>query len=115
MAWPIKLKANDILLREGEESLSMYLVQEGKLRITRMEGDKEILLGHAHAGEIVGELSFLDHARRSATVCAETDCLLFQVPSETMEKVLKANPPWLETFIKTLATRIRKADARIKV
>lgn len=62
-----------------------------------------------------GELSFLDKYPRSATVRAVTDCLLYQVPSKTLEEVFKTSPPWFEVFINTLVTRLRKADARIKI
>lgn len=115
MAWPVSLAANKILLSEGEESHSMYLLQEGQLEVSRKDGDKEVILGFINPGEIVGELSFLDQAPRSATVRAVKDCKLAQIPLKTIEEVFKTQPPWLEVFIRTLVTRLRNADARIKV
>lgn len=115
MAWPVNLAANKILLSEGEESHSMYLLQEGQLVVTRKEGDKEVILGHINPGEIVGELSFLDQEPRSATVRAVKDCKLAQIPHKTIEEVLKTAPPWMGIFINTLVTRLRNADAKIKI
>ncbi len=115
MAWPVDIEAGKILIREGEDSHSMYLVQEGQLVVTRKDGDKDVILGHIHSGELVGEMSFLDQQPRSATVKATTDCKLVQIPLRTIEEVLKTQPEWVEVFIKTLVGRIRKADAKIKI
>ena len=115
MAWPVTLQADKILLSEGEESHSMYLLQEGQLIVTRKDGDKEVTLGYINPGEIVGELSFLDQEPRSATVRAVKECKLAQIPLKTIDEIFKSQPPWLEAFIKTLAKRIRNADSRIKV
>jgi len=115
MAWPVTLQADKILLSEGEESHSMYLLQEGQLIVTRKDGDKEVTLGYINPGEIVGELSFLDQEPRSATVRAVKECKLAQIPLKTIDEIFKSQPQWLEVFIKTLVKRIRHADSRIKV
>ena len=115
MAWPITLEANKVLLREGEESHSMYLLQEGQLKITKRTGDEEVLLGFIHSGELVGELSFLDQRPRSATVTAVTDCELIQIPLKVKEDVMKSTPKWMEAFIETLVVRIRQADEKIRI
>ncbi len=115
MAWPVSLAAGKILVSEGEESHSMYLLQEGRLVVTIHDGEKDIILGFIDEGEIVGELSFLDQKKRSATVRAMTDCNLAQIPTKLMEEVFKNQPEWFEVFIKTLVARLRHADARIKI
>lgn len=115
MAWPVSLAADKILISEGEESHSMYLLQEGKLIVTRKEGDKDIILGYINEGEIVGELSFLDQQPRSATVRTVKACKLVQIPLKLIEDIFKTQPQWLEVFIKTLVGRIRKTDSRIKI
>lgn len=115
MAWPVEIEANKILLREGEDSQSMYLLQSGQLVVLKTDGDREIILGHIHAGELVGEMSFLDQKPRSATVRSVTDCKLIQIPQRTIDEVLKTQPAWVTAFIKTLVGRIRAVDSRIKV
>ncbi len=115
MAWPVSLQADKILLTEGEESHSMYLLLEGQLIVTKKDGDKDVILGHINAGEVVGELSFLDQQPRSATVRAVKECKLAQIPLKTIDDIFKTQPQWLEVFIKTLVKRIRNADSRIKV
>ena len=115
MATPLKLVANQILLKEGDNSNSMYWVQNGHLIITKKRGNGEVVLGHIYSGELVGEISFLDQKARSATVMAVTDCDLIQIPQETIDDIFKSQPKWLKILVKTLAERLRKANARIKV
>ena len=115
MGKQIKLVTNQILLNEGEHSNSMYWLQSGQLLVSKRRGNEEIILGHIHSGELVGEISFLDEEPRSATVKAVTDCDLIEIPRETIESIYKVQPRWLETLVKTLAERLRKTNARIKI
>ena len=115
MANPMKLAADEILIREGEHSNSMYWVQNGQLVVTKKRGNEDVVLGHIFSGELVGEISFLDKEARSATVKAMTECDLIEIPMETLDKVFKTQPKWLEILVKTLAERLRKANARIKI
>ena len=115
MASQIKLTENQILLKEGEHSNSMYWVQTGQLVVTKRRGTKDVVLGHIHSGELVGEISFLDEEVRSATVRALTTCDLIEIPRETIDGIFKTQPKWLGILVKTLAERLRKANARIKV
>jgi CRP/FNR family transcriptional regulator, cyclic AMP receptor protein len=115
MASPVKLSANQILLKEGEHSNSMYWVQNGQLVVTKKRGTEDVILGHIYSGELVGEISFLDQEARSATVKAVTECDLIMIPQETIDGIYKTQPKWLEILVKTLAERLRKANARIKV
>jgi CRP-like cAMP-binding protein len=64
----ITLNADDILIREGDHSKSMFWVQKGQLVVTKKRLHEEVILGHVMAGELVGEISFLDLEPRSATV-----------------------------------------------
>ena len=115
MANKVAMKANQILMREGEHSNSMYWVQQGQLIVTKKRLNEEVILGHIFEGELVGEISFLDKEIRSATVKALTDCELIEIPQETIDNIFKTQPKWLETLVMTLAERLRKANARIKI
>lgn len=115
MANKVMLHPNQILLQEGDHSNSMYWVQSGQLIVTKKRGNEEVVLGHIYSGELVGELSFLDQEPRSATVKAVTDCDLIEIPQETIDTIYHTQPKWLETLVLTLAERLRKANARIKI
>ena len=70
MADEIKLSAGEYLLYEGEGSSEMYFVARGTLAIMKKRGQEEKQIGTIYSGEVVGEMSFLDSAPRSASVRA---------------------------------------------
>lgn len=115
MASLIKLDSGQTLIKEGEHSLSMYWLQKGQLIVTKKRQNEDVILGHINAGELVGEISFLDKEARSGTVKAVTECDLIEIPQETFDSIFKDKPKWLEILVMTLAERLRKANARIKV
>ena len=80
---PVDRSAGEIVVRGGDASGPMYLVQRGRLRIVRDGADLEYL----HAGDFFGELSLLHHGPREATVEALTDCRLLELSPETFERL----------------------------
>jgi len=115
MANKKSLEKDAYLVREGEHSHMMYYVQEGQLVVIKRRPTEDVVLGHIYAGELVGEMSFLDDGPRSASVKAITDCELIEIPREAFDKVFSSQPPWFQTLVKTLTDRLRKANARGKV
>lgn len=111
----VRLNPGDYLLREGEESAEMYYLQSGTLAVFKRKGDKEHQIGSIIAGELVGEMSFLDKHPRSASVKAVTECVLVIVPHEKLEATLNGLPKWFTALLHTLLDRLRKANARIKI
>jgi CRP-like cAMP-binding protein len=67
------------------------------------------------AGELVGEMSFLDGHPRSASVKAITECTLVVVPHEKFTALIQSHPKWFKALINTLLDRLRKANARVKI
>jgi CRP-like cAMP-binding protein len=111
----LRLNPGEQLMHEDEASFEMYYVQSGTLAVFKRKGDKESQIGTIIAGELVGEMSFLDKHPRSATVKAMTDCELVVVPHEKFDKLLNSHPKWFKALIHTLTERLRKANSRIKI
>ena len=111
----LKLKAGDYLLHEGDESAEMYFLQSGSLAIIKRKGDKVHQIGTIMAGELVGELSFLDKEPRSATVRAISESTLLVVPSDKLQGALDGQPKWFIVLMHTLTDRLRRANARIRI
>lgn len=109
------LDKDEILLREGDTSNAMYWLQSGQLVVTKRRGVEEIVLGHILAGELVGEMSFLDGEPRSASVKAVAESELVEIPREVFEKTFHGQPAWFQGLVKTLTERLRKANARVRV
>ena len=115
MSETIKLMSNEFLIHEGDASTEMYYLQSGTLGVFKRKGDQEHQIGTIIAGELVGEMSFLDQNPRSASVRAMSECLLVVIPLAKLEDTLKSSPKWFSALLHTLTDRLRKANARIKI
>lgn len=111
----LKLNPGEVLMYEGEESKEMYYIQSGTLAVFKRKGDKENQIGTIISGELVGEMSFMDKAPRSATVKAMTEAVLVVIPRDNFESTIRTMPKWFSALLATLLDRLRKANARIKI
>ncbi|MEM7153808.1 MAG: cyclic nucleotide-binding domain-containing protein [Myxococcota bacterium] len=80
------LEAGDILLREGETTQRMYLLQSGQLEILRsIQGGTEAFVGTMEEGQLVGEDSLLEGKPHLATLRASQRCVLLEVGREVLD------------------------------
>src|SRR6202012_698423 len=64
-----RFDAGAIVVREGDEGSTCYIVSTGRARATREHPDgRSITLAHFDPGDIFGEMAMLDGERRSATI-----------------------------------------------
>lgn len=66
----IELKPGDYLIKQGENTNSLFFIVSGRLRTIYSEGNTTKILGDVGAGEPIGELSFFTNKTRSASVVA---------------------------------------------
>src|SRR5271165_1190924 len=64
-----ELAPGDVLMREGDDADSVYVVLDGKLD-AYLERDERAVLNQLGPGSIVGEVALLVGGKRSATVRA---------------------------------------------
>jgi CRP-like cAMP-binding protein len=107
----IKLSADQILFSAGQEGDGCYRVDEGLLKasVTDPEGDERILamLG---PGSVVGELSMLDGAPRSASVIALRDSSVSFISRLVFEKFGQSKPELYSHLATLLANRLRDTN-----
>jgi CRP-like cAMP-binding protein len=60
----------EIIIEEGTSGDWVYIVQEGRVEISKMIGGKKFVMTTLGPGEVFGELSFLGGVERTATVRA---------------------------------------------
>jgi CRP-like cAMP-binding protein len=108
------LKKGEALMKEGDGSNSMYWVQAGTMRLFKKKGSGFIELGVVHAGEVVGEMSFLDNQPRSASVEALQPCDVVEIPRGKFDEFLAAQPSWMKSLVQTLVKRLRATSNRVR-
>ena len=81
--------AGGFLFREGDPGDAMYVLLEGKVRISKMvEGIGEEALAILEPGAFFGEMALIDDSPRSADALAHESCRLFVVQKTDMEDLL---------------------------
>ncbi|MBY0517174.1 MAG: cyclic nucleotide-binding domain-containing protein [Bacteriovoracaceae bacterium] len=113
MMMPLKLRAGETLIHEGEKSDCMYILKSGELVVSKFKDGKPTQLGYIQAGETVGEMSFLDNLNRSATVKAHTDCEVLMINRPHFDEEVRSSSVFIQTLLKALSGRLRKADAKL--
>jgi CRP-like cAMP-binding protein len=114
MAEIIKIKANEYLMKEGDDSAEMFLVKSGTFAVYKRKGNEEVQIGLIREGELVGEMAFIDKGPRSASIKALSDSVVIHIPIETFEKTLKTMPRWFSLLFLTLTDRLRRANLKIR-
>lgn len=105
----LNLPADAVICREGEASVTMFVILAGAVQAQRTGDDGEpILLNVLRAGELVGELALLDNAPRSATVLALEPTRLLAVEQRDFLDLLERYPALIRDVLATLAGKLRE-------
>jgi CRP/FNR family transcriptional regulator, cyclic AMP receptor protein len=106
-ARPVALARNRTLFRAGDVCDGCYRIIDGLVKITILAEHRERILAILGPGALVGELSLIDGARRSAAVTAIRDSQLAFVSREAFEAFAKANPEVYRHISVLLARNLR--------
>lgn len=106
--------AGTVLFREGEPGKDMYVIQSGKVRLTRTIRGVEKTLADLPAGEFFGEMSIINEKPRTASAVVVEDAQLLVLDPRTFEAMIKANTEIAVRMIKKLAGRLDVANAQIE-
>lgn len=105
----------DIIFAEFEPGETFYLIQDGKVKVTKLVEGKEKILDVFGPGDIFGEMAIIERKPRSATVEAITDVKVLEFNKENFTFLLTSNPTWIEKLIRSFAKRIYEAKRRVKI
>lgn len=103
----------DVIIRQNEDSASIYFLYSGQVGLYRENHGKEIRMGGLRPGEIFGEMAYLLGERRTATVIAEDDCFLFILSPEILEALMGYSSKLSRRIIESLCQRIAKMNKGI--
>jgi CRP/FNR family transcriptional regulator len=103
----------ETIFTAGDPGGSVFLVLEGRVKITKEIDGASRTLGVLDAGEFFGEMSFLEELPRSATAIALTDCSLLELNTEAFEESLAEEPELAVSLLRSFSRRLRQANRRI--
>ena len=108
----------DLIFKQGDYGISMYKIIEGKVRIFKESGDREVILATLGQGEIIGELTFVSgpNVPRSASARALEDLKLEVWHFSRLRKEYEEMPPILKAMAtQTLERLIRTNNSLVNL
>jgi bacteriocin-type transport-associated protein len=90
------------LIQVKQAADTVYIVLEGRLRVS-LPGNDALTLAKLGAGEIVGEMSFVDDRPPSANVTATEPSVVLSIPHADLEAKLGADAGFASRFYRALA------------
>jgi CRP-like cAMP-binding protein len=103
-----------VLFREGEPGKEMFVIQSGRIAISKRVRDAEKVLAVLGPGEFFGEMSIISNRPRNATATVSEDAKLLVIDPKTFEGMIRGNAEISVRMIKKLAERLSEADAQIE-
>lgn len=111
-------KIGHVIFREGEVGNALYLILEGKVRISReVSGMGEEALAVLGPGDAFGEMALIDDTPRSADARVHERCRLLVISKEALEDLLFLHKDLayeiLWNFVRILSSRLRETNDKM--
>lgn len=110
-----ELPKGTVLFREGEPGKEMFVLQSGKVAISKKVRDVEKVLATLGPGEFFGEMAIISNKPRNATATVAENAKLLVIDPKTFEGMIRGNSEIAVRMIKKLADRLSEADAQIEI
>jgi CRP-like cAMP-binding protein len=109
-----QIPANTVLFQEGDVGEEMFIVQSGKVKISKRIRGVEKTLAMLEKGEFFGEMAILNDKPRSAAAETVEDCEMLVIDRKTFEALIRGNAEIAVRFIKRLADRLRETNDQME-
>ncbi len=111
-------RLGDIVFREGDEGDKLYMLLEGKIRISReVSGMGEEALAVLGPGQAFGEMALIDDFPRSADARVHERCRLLVLSKDALEDLLFLDKDLayeiLWNFVRILSARLRETNDKM--
>ncbi len=107
--------AGDVVFREGEAGKTMYVIQTGKVRITKDLPTGSRVLAILGPGDFFGEMAILNDKPRTGTADVLEDARMLVLDARTFEAMVVGNAEIAVRLVRKLARRLDGANALIEI
>jgi CRP/FNR family transcriptional regulator, cyclic AMP receptor protein len=116
---PERFRRGTHVFREGETGSTMFVLVEGKIRISRqVPGMGEEALAILAPGAAFGEMAVVEEAPRSADAIAHEDVTLLRIERDRLDQLLFTDKELayavLWALVRTLSGRLRETNEKMK-
>lgn len=110
----LQLEDGDEILTEDREGYDFYVVEEGKVQITKQSVGGTIMLRTHEQGEFVGELSLLTGGPSPITARSFGQSRVTRLSRSALRDVLASCPEMADTVIPALARRVHDVEGLLQ-
>lgn len=109
------VSAGTLLFQRGDPGREMLVVGEGRVRLSVLSAEgRELSLRHAGPGSLIGEISVLDGAPRTADAVAATDVTLWSIAKADLDRLAAVRPTLLGVFVRALCAKLRDTTDQLE-
>jgi CRP/FNR family cyclic AMP-dependent transcriptional regulator len=109
-------KKGSIILSEGDESDSMFVIVAGQAQVYRDdEQGKKIILATMSAGESFGELAIFSGEPRSANVIVTRDCEVKIIRKKDIEALVSSSSQFATRVIQRLSIKVIALTEKVSI
>lgn len=103
----LQLAGGETLMRQGEPGDALYLLVSGRLRVYIEEDGVRRVVREVSRGEVVGEMSLITDAPRSATLVAIRDSVLVSLGKDDFAHLQSHSPQVTLALTRQIIARLR--------
>lgn len=102
--------ADAYIVKEGNIGSHMYIILGGEARVFKDSRDGPLVLARLIAADSFGEMALADNEARSASVKADSDCVLVRINDKVINSRPEIGLKVYRNIAKLLSSRLREAD-----
>lgn len=113
-ACPIELTKGDTLVTEGDPPRGFFVILAGSIGISRISKGIAMPIGQHDAPAFVGEIPVLTEQPIPVTLCALTDCRVYEIAAEDFLELVHECRDFERTIFRTVQKRIKGLESFIQ-
>jgi CRP-like cAMP-binding protein len=103
----------EVIVRQGESGLGLYVILKGKVRVEREHGGVARVLAELGPQQFFAEIAMVDSKPRSATITTITDTECMLLTRDSFRKLVETHPELALRLARVLAERLRIANDKL--
>jgi CRP/FNR family cyclic AMP-dependent transcriptional regulator len=101
----------EVIFREGDPGDCMYVILEGKIRITKDGPSGDVQLVTLQEGELFGEISFFDRLPRASTATSVGKSYILTVDKKMFFSNITRDPTIAFKVLEAMSSRMRRLNS----
>jgi CRP-like cAMP-binding protein len=90
--WTRTYQKNSMIFAQGEAGGELFVITKGEVKLTILQDGREVFLSQLKAGDVFGEMSFLENKAHTSNAVALEETELMIVDKNNFGRVNKQNP-----------------------